>query len=78
MYTRAQSWDEGMAARQVLRPANIQGIEILDRLRQLEELVCPFHLVVPAILARQTPEETSEGKAQAQIAVIASLESFGY
>ncbi|KAH6643261.1 hypothetical protein BKA67DRAFT_131810 [Truncatella angustata] len=59
----AKAWNSALNARGVLRPSQIGGIEKLERLRQFEEALAPFHLSSTVRLERQkrkTPQETDE------------------
>ncbi|KAJ8097811.1 phosphotransferase [Lipomyces tetrasporus] len=78
LWIKARNWDEAMARRRTVRPSEIQGIEVLDRLRKLEGLICPFRLVHPVFLKKQTNEEIAEARAKAEKMLVEELEHYGH
>lgn len=76
----AKAWNSALAAQGTIRPSTIQGIEKLDKLRQLEEVLCPHHLgssVMVERMRRKTPEKEQEIVQAAADKVVAFLEDLG-
>jgi aminoglycoside phosphotransferase (APT) family kinase protein len=73
----AKAWDSALAVRGVVRPSQIKGVEDLEKLRKLEELICPFMLSTDIILKRRTPEQILKMKQEAEVNLIELLNSLG-
>ncbi|KAI1858952.1 uncharacterized protein JN550_012310 [Neoarthrinium moseri] len=74
----ARAWDALLAARGAIRPSSIHGIDRLERLRQFEELLCPFDLgneVMIERLKRKTPEWVEVKREAAMNQLLAFLDS---
>jgi hypothetical protein len=76
----AEAWDNALATRNATRPSSIKGIEVLEKLRRLEELLCPFQLGNETMVARiktNSPESLQGKKNDAAKSLIDMLESLG-
>lgn len=72
---KGQIWDDALAARDILRPGTIRGMDTLKLLGQLDSLLCPFRLVHPVFLSKMSPGEMEEGRAKAEQALIECLDA---
>ncbi|RHZ62525.1 hypothetical protein CDV55_107019 [Aspergillus turcosus] len=79
LLSRAQTWDAALRAAGGMRPSEIAGVVTLNKLRQLEGLLCPpFQLVHPVIVKRKTPEELEQGREKVAESLARELEHFGF
>ena len=72
-----ESWDKALAVRNIQRPEDMAGVDTLKLLGEIEGLLSPFRLVHPVALGRQTAEQISERRAQAESELLACLEALG-
>jgi aminoglycoside phosphotransferase (APT) family kinase protein len=73
----AKAWDSALAAKGAIRPSSIQGIDKLERLREIEQALCPFHLSNEVMVERakqKSPEKLQDGVKAATDNLIALLE----
>jgi hypothetical protein len=70
-----QIWEDALAARRILRPSTIAGMETLKLLGELEALLCPFRLAHPVSLGKKSPGRIKEERAKAERALIECLNS---
>lgn len=72
-----KAWDSALAAKGVIKPSLIKGVENLDKLRELEELICPFMLSAEFIIKRLTPERKQKVMHDSETKLVGLLDRIG-
>ncbi|KAB5558600.1 aminoglycoside phosphotransferase [Coniochaeta sp. 2T2.1] len=70
-------WEEALAKRGLLRPATIRGMETLELLGRLDELLAPFRLVHPVPLGKKTEEQVRRERMEAEERLVECLNTVG-
>ncbi|KAJ5929905.1 Phosphotransferase enzyme family protein [Penicillium verhagenii] len=78
IWMQARVLDKAMATRGSVRPSEVQGLETLNRLTELERLICPFRLAVPMFLEKKTKAELAHARLLAEQALVNQLGFWGY
>lgn len=73
----AKTWDDAVKKCGGIRPSDISGIKTLEQLRTFTDLICPFHLGVPAMLKRKTAEQNAKARADAETTIDGMLREWG-
>ncbi|RFU30927.1 hypothetical protein B7463_g5406, partial [Scytalidium lignicola] len=78
MWFIARAWDDALTSRNMLKPSTIPGNFALNKLGQLETLLCPFRLVHPHILGKKTPEQIEQERQATEKALMDCLDSLNF
>lgn len=73
----AKAWDAALRDAGGVRPSDIAGIDTLNRLREMRNLLNPFHPSLGVATKGKTPEELAKMRADAEASLIKALDSFG-
>ncbi|KJZ76369.1 hypothetical protein HIM_04098 [Hirsutella minnesotensis 3608] len=73
----AAAWDEALRQNGAMRPSDIRGINTLENLRHLADLIAPFHLTNPVMVKRLTDEQLGDARAKNERALLEALEALG-
>jgi hypothetical protein len=73
----AKAWDSALAANNAIRPSSIKAVEKLEKLRNLEELLCPFALTNEVLVKYKSPEQLQKGRSETEAKLTAILDSIG-
>ncbi|KAK8094983.1 Protein kinase-like domain [Apiospora hydei] len=65
----AKAWDGALARRGAIRPSSIAGVDRIQALRGLEELLCPFALASEVMLGRISDAEKVAKKEEAGVKI---------
>ena len=74
----AKAWDAALVQRAVLRPSDIKGIDVLEKIRKFHDCLAPFRLSHEFLLKRMTPERRDTLRKEAEAELVAQLEGFGF
>jgi aminoglycoside phosphotransferase (APT) family kinase protein len=72
-----KTWEDALAARGILRPSTIRGMETLTLLGKLDGLLCPFRLAHAVSLSRNSPDQIAEERAKAERELVGCLNTLG-
>ncbi|KAB5570133.1 aminoglycoside phosphotransferase [Coniochaeta sp. 2T2.1] len=72
-----EMWEEALAKRDLLRPATIKGMETLELLGRLDDLLAPFRLVHPVPLGKKTEEQVRTERKEAEGRLVECLNALG-
>lgn len=74
----AKIWNKALAERKTTRPCDIRGVRGIQELRNLENMLCPFHLSNEVMLKRTTEEVQAKNKAENGEDIKKWLDAHGY
>jgi len=69
----AEAWNTSSSSRGLIRPCTIAGIDKLKALKDLEELICPFHLGNEVMLKRMKEDVKLGKRAETEQEIVAWL-----
>ncbi|KAK8026317.1 phosphotransferase enzyme family protein [Apiospora marii] len=69
MWDIAKAWEGALARRGAIRPSTIAGVDRIQALRDLEELLCPFALASEVMLGRISDAEKAAKKEEVEIKI---------
>lgn len=72
----ARAWNEAAAKRGLVRPSTIAGVDRIRALRELEDLLCPFHLSNGAMLERVPAEAASQQREETETRISGWLDKW--
>ncbi|KAK6951762.1 hypothetical protein Daesc_006285 [Daldinia eschscholtzii] len=73
----AKAWDAAITQSGAIRPSDIIGVERIQALRDLEDLLCPFELSNEVMLKRISDEEKAKKKQEIEGKILKWLEVHG-
>ncbi|KAI8958636.1 hypothetical protein F5Y11DRAFT_351309 [Daldinia sp. FL1419] len=73
----AKAWDAAIAEAGAIRPSNIVGVECIQKLKDLEDLLCPFELANKDMLKRISDKEKAKKKQEMERKILRWIEVHG-
>lgn len=74
----AKAWDATLASRGAIRPSSIAGLDRLEDLRVMADLICP-RMLSHEMMLKRTPRDVQEKKRQeVQVKLLRLLERYGF
>ena len=72
----ARAWDAALQKHGAIRPSDIKGMVVLEKLRSFTDLLAPFELANKAMLKRRSAEDIAVMRAKTEEAIVKGLEQF--
>ena len=72
----AKAWDAAFERAGGIRPSSIAGVDRIQALRELEELLAPFELISEVMLKRMSDEDKPKRKAEKEAKIVEWLEKY--